>query len=72
MKSTAIQKPAGIAKRPARKAPAAKKAVPVKLNLSGDRVVAGTANGGFLVFGSLVKPKHMTIQQIADAVADLD
>lgn len=63
--SPAAKKKAPAAKRPT---PAGKKAKPVP----GAARVSVVKAGGYTVFGSPVRPAHLSAEQIAAAIADLD
>jgi hypothetical protein len=77
---TLSAKPVSAGTRPAAKKslptkakrPVAKKAARTRANLPVLHAVSATTIGGFQVFGTLVSPKHVTPQQIAEAVASID
>ena len=51
---------------------AGKEAPPIETHRRGVHVSVGIAPGGFKVYGSPIKPKRLTHEQIAAAVAELD
>lgn len=66
--SPAAKKKAPAAERPAPAGKKGKKAKPVP----GAARVSVVKAGGYTVFGSPVRPAHLSAEQIAAAIADLD
>ncbi len=75
MKASGIKdspKTAGTKLAAKKAAPRQKKVVRAGAVAPAPQVVSATTKGGYQVFGSMVSPKHVTLEQIAEAIASID